>query len=77
VKDLVILGGPNGAGKTTMAAPLLPTELGIREFVNADNIAGGLSPFAPEMAAIPAARVMLHRMRDLMQAGGSFAFETT
>ena len=76
VKDLVILGGPNGAGKTTAAARLLPHDLGIREFVNADEIARGL-PFNPEGSAIAAGRLMLERMRALICAAVSFAFETT
>jgi predicted ABC-type ATPase len=77
VKDVVILGGPNGAGKTTAAARLLPRDLGIREFVNADEIARGLSPFNPDQSAIPAGRIMIERIRALVQAGESFAFETT
>lgn len=76
-KDLLILGGPNGAGKTTTAARLLPHDLGIREFVNADEIARGISPFNPEATAIMAGRVMIERMRALVAAGESFAFETT
>ena len=76
-KDLIVIGGPNGAGKSTLAGDLLPKHLGLLEFVNADNIAAGLSPFAPETAAIPAARIMLGRMRDLIAAERSFAFETT
>jgi predicted ABC-type ATPase len=77
MKDVVILGGPNGAGKTTAAARLLPTELRIVEFVNADEIARGLSPFNPEGSAIIAGRVMIERMRALMREERSFAFETT
>lgn len=77
MKDLVLIGGPNGAGKTTLAAQVLPRELGIREFVNADNIAAGLSPYNPEATAVPAARIMLDRMRALITAGTSFAIETT
>jgi predicted ABC-type ATPase len=77
VKDLVILGGPNGAGKTTAAQRLLPAELNIREFVNADEIARGLSPFNPEGSAVLAGRLMIRRIRDLAKSGESFAFETT
>lgn len=77
MKDVVVIGGPNGAGKTTWAfRNLLPT-LEIREFVNADEIARGLSPFNPDAGAIPAGRVMLDRLRELVEAGESFAFETT
>ncbi len=77
MKDIIVIGGPNGAGKTTSAAVVLPENLGLLEFVNADNIAAGLSPFNPEGAAIAAGRVMLHRMRALAGAGTPFAFETT
>jgi predicted ABC-type ATPase len=74
---VVILGGPNGAGKTTCAAALLPVDLNIRQFVNADTIASGLSAFAPETAAVAAGRVMLHRLDELARERQSFAFETT
>ncbi len=75
--DLVILGGPNGAGKTTAAQNVLLRELGIREFVNADEIARGLSPFNPEGVAFSAGRLMLNRMQALIRERESFAFETT
>lgn len=77
MRDVVMLGGPNGAGKTSAAPLLLPSVLGTREFVNADEIARGLSPFNPEGTAIAAARLMLQRIRELARAGESFAFETT
>jgi predicted ABC-type ATPase len=77
LKDIVIIGGPNGAGKTTAAAAVIPGHLGIHEFVNADEIAHGLSPFNAEGAALKAGRLMIARMHDLVQAGESFAFETT
>jgi predicted ABC-type ATPase len=77
VREVIMLGGPNGAGKTTAAATLLPQALGIREFVNADEIARGLSPFNPEGAAVAAGRLMLARIRALARAGESFGFETT
>jgi predicted ABC-type ATPase len=77
LKDIVIIGGPNGAGKTTAAPVVVPQELGIREFVNADEIARGLSPFNAEHAAIAAGRLMIERMQALVRAGESFAFETT
>ncbi|MBV8746673.1 MAG: hypothetical protein JO134_16680 [Xanthobacteraceae bacterium] len=54
MKDIVIIGGPNGAGKTTVAPDVVPKELGIREYVNADEIARGLSPFNAEAAAFAA-----------------------
>jgi len=77
VSELLVIGGPNGAGKTTAAKMLLPRFTGIVEFVNADEIAHGLSPFNAEGAALAAGRVMLARMDSLVSAGTSFAFETT
>ncbi len=72
-----MIGGPNGAGKTTAAGVLLPETLRLPEFVNADNIALGLSPFNAGGVAVAAGRVMLARMDELRRAGTSFAFETT
>jgi len=77
VRDVIMLGGPNGADKTTAAATLLPQALDIREFVNADEIARGLSPFNPNGAAVAAGRLMIARVRALARAGESFGFETT
>ena len=77
MKDVVIIGGPNGAGKTTAANRLLPTALELREFLNADEIARGLSPFNPEANAVPADRMMIDRIDKLVGEGRSFAFETT
>lgn len=74
---VVVLAGPNGAGKTTCAAALLPVDLNIRQFVNADTIAAGLSAFAPETVAVAAGRVMLRRLGELARERQSFAFETT
>ncbi len=75
--SLIALAGPNGAGKSTAGPILLKETLGVTEFVNADLIARGLSPFAPETAAIAAGRIMLARMRDLAHHRSTFAFETT
>lgn len=75
--QLFVLGGPNGAGKSTTARVLLPKTLGVRQFVNADNIATGLSPFAPETTAIQAGRLMIQRIEELLRSRKSFAFETT
>lgn len=72
-----IIAGPNGAGKTTAAHVLLPEFLHCNEFVNADAIAAGLSPFNVESVAIQAGRLMLARMRYLAENKISFAFETT
>lgn len=77
MSNLLVIGGPNGAGKTTAAKVLLPRFTGIVEFVNADEIARGLSPFNPEGAAMAAGRIMLDRMERLIEARTSFAFETT
>ena len=74
---IIILAGPNGAGKTTFARAFLPQEAGCQVFVNADLIAAGLSPFAPERAAIQAGRLMLEAIAEHVQKGVSFAFETT
>ena len=76
-KRILIIAGPNGAGKTTFATEFLPNEAHCPLFVNADLIAAGLSPFAPEVAAVKAGRLMLQRILDLADSGESFAFETT
>jgi predicted ABC-type ATPase len=74
---MYIIAGPNGAGKTTASNTLLPDFFGINQFVNADEIAKGLSPFAPETVAIESARIMLARINTLINQGESFGFETT
>ena len=76
-KKIIIISGPNGAGKTTFARSFLPQEAQCPRFINADLIAAGLSPFAPEAAAIRAGRLMLEEMAACVQLGESFAFETT
>ncbi len=76
-KNLYIIAGCNGAGKTTASFTILPQIIECREFVNADEIARGISPFRPEGAAVEAGRIMLQRMDALMAAGETFAFETT
>ncbi len=77
MKKILIIAGPNGAGKTTFAEEFLPNEAGCPEFVNADLIAAGLSPFQSDQAAFAAGRLMLERIADLVAARKSFAFETT
>ncbi len=74
---LYIIAGCNGAGKTTASFTMLPEMLNCREFVNADEIAAGLSPFNPEGVAIQAGRLMIDRIIHLLKEGESFAFETT
>jgi predicted ABC-type ATPase len=76
-KNLYIIAGCNGAGKTTASFSILPEILDCREFVNADEIARGLSPFQPEKVAIEAGRIMLHRIEELLNENENFAFETT
>ena len=76
-KHLYIIGGPNGAGKTTASYSVLPKILECREFVNADEIARGLSPFNPESVAIEAGRLMLRRIAELLRRNESFSIETT
>ncbi len=72
-----VIAGPNGAGKTTFAKEFLPTVAGCFEFVNADFMAWGLSPLAPERAALEAGKLVLRRIRSLTQERRSFGFETT
>ncbi len=74
---LYIIAGCNGAGKTTASYTILPEIFGCREFVNADEIAHGLSPLRPEKVAIDAGRIMLRRIDKLLRAGETFAIETT
>lgn len=76
-KTLYIIAGCNGAGKTTASVSILPDLLECRQFVNADEIARGLSPFNPESVAIQAGRLMLERIDTLLQGDESFAIETT
>ena len=76
-KQLYIIAGCNGAGKTTASFTILPEVLDCKEFINADEIAKGLSPFQPESVAMQASRIMLARMDELLQKGETFAFETT
>jgi len=76
-KKIVIIAGPNGSGKTTFAREFLPKEAGCPDFINVDLIAAGLSPFAPENAAVQAGRLVLQEIRRRTEHGKSFAFETT
>lgn len=76
-KTLYIIAGCNGAGKTTASITILPEILECKEFVNADEIAKGLSPFNPESVAIEAGRLMLSRIDFLIKGNESFAIETT
>lgn len=77
MKRIVVIAGPNGAGKTTFAREFLPHEANCPDFINADLIAAGLSPFKPETAALRAGRLMLEEIHERIRHGKSFAFETT
>lgn len=76
-KRILIIAGPNGAGKTTFATEFLPREAGHLAFVNADLIAQGLSPFQPSLANFRAGRIMIEAIREYVEKGENFAFETT
>lgn len=76
-KTLYIIAGCNGAGKTSASISILPQILDCKEFVNADEIARGLSPFNPESVAIEAGRLMLQRINVLLEGDNSFSIETT
>lgn len=76
-KNFYIIAGCNGAGKTTASFTILPEILDCKEYVNADEIARGLSPFQPEKAAIEAGKIMLKRISELMKSDQNFAVETT
>ena len=75
--SLYIIAGPNGAGKTTFIKRFAPRHLALLDFLNADEMARGLSPLAPERAQIEAGRLMLERLRQFIADGKSFAMETT
>ncbi len=75
--NLYIIAGPNGSGKTTFVKKFLPHYAHCLNFVNADLIASGLSPFSPEVAAIKAGKVMLEQIHTYSRRGVDFAFETT
>lgn len=77
MSKLYIIAGPNGAGKTTASMEYLDKDLKCLEFVNADNIAYGLSPFRPESVAVSAGRIMLDRISELIDKNVDFAIETT
>src|SRR5690606_10509536 len=76
-KNLYIIAGCNGAGKTTASLTILPEIINCKEFVNADEIAKGLSPFQPEKVAFESGRIMIHRINELLKENENFAFETT
>ncbi|HXB41033.1 MAG TPA: AAA family ATPase [Bacteroidia bacterium] len=75
--NFYIIAGPNGAGKTTASYTILPEVLHCFEFINADEIARGLSPLKPENAAFEAGRIMLQQIDKHLTSGMDFAIETT
>lgn len=75
--NLYIVAGPNGVGKTTFAREFLPNYADCRNFVNADLIAAGLSPFAPEAAGVRAGRLVLEEIERLAKQRADFGFEST
>ncbi len=77
MQRVYILAGPNGAGKTTFAREFLTHEAACPIFINADLIAAGLSPFAPELASLRAGRIMLDMIRESVRRSEGFGFETT
>lgn len=74
---IYIIAGCNGAGKSTAENVILPQFLNCKEFVNADSIAAGLSPFQPETVSFQAGRIMQSRIKELISEKTTFAFETT
>ena len=76
-KRVLIIAGPNGAGKTVFATEFLPNEADCPNFINADLIAAGLSPFRSESIAVLAGKLMLNMIQDYVNRGESFSFETT
>ena len=75
--NLYIIAGPNGSGKTTFATKFLPKYAKCPYFINADLIAKGISPFAPEIVPIKAGKILLHEIKELVNKKKSFGFETT
>lgn len=76
-KKILMIAGPNGAGKTTITLELMAKGPKLYEFINADEIAKGLAPLHPESMALTASKLMIQRLKELLVAGKSFAFETT
>jgi len=75
--NVYVVAGPNGSGKTTFAREFLPNYAKCPNFVNADLIAHGLSPFEPSIAAIKAGKLVLSRINEFAEIGADFGFETT
>ncbi len=76
-KKILVIAGPNGAGKTTTALELIFTSPFLYEFLNADEIAKGFAPKHPESMALTASKLMIKRLKELLEDNRNFAFETT
>ncbi len=76
-KNAYIIAGPNGSGKTTFAVKFLPEYAKCQNFINANLIATGLSPFSPGAAAIKAGKLVLEQITQFSDQGVDFSFETT
>ncbi len=76
-KKILMVAGPNGAGKTTLVQRLIINSSMLYEFINADDIAKSLAPLHPESMALTASKLMINRLKELLDANKSFAFETT
>lgn len=74
---IIVIAGCNGSGKSTIAPHILRDAFGLKDFVNADTIAQGLSAFSPESVSMEAGRLMLKRLKDLANQRKNFSFETT
>ena len=77
MKQIIFIAGPNGSGKTTGAFILLPDFFKTNEFINADEIARGLSPLNPDSVPFESGKIMIQRIRELSKKGRSFGIETT
>lgn len=74
---IYLIAGANGVGKTTFAREFLPKEVNCLRFMNADEVARGLSPFAPEAAGIRAGRVLIGEIRAALKGRETFGWEST
>lgn len=77
IKKILMIAGPNGAGKTTLTLELITDREMLYEFINADEIAKGLAPLHPESKALEASKLMIKRLKELLELNKNFAFETT
>ena len=75
--SLYVIAGPNGAGKTTFIKHFAPREIALLDFLNADEVARGLSPLAPERAQFEAGRIVISRFDQFVNERRNFCLETT